>query len=262
MELAQAKEEMLKLNTEESSAAFAAAFADAVGGREQVLVPVHEVEGGFSMELNQHYGDMYVVMFSRRESAVVRPEGGRLITADINSVIDAVYKNPRLAGIAVDPQDAPVYISRKQIDGLTVRKDPRLEERDWGSGVPGYYHQSDLMVIEELTDFALDIVGDYAAKQGYNIIETHSSPVYIPNIVMEKDDVLYYVLVEAAIAPDMPNLRREKGDAMLGYAEKLEAKCLYAPVSIGSRDRERFAQKLALCGDKFFVNFGGFVEMN
>jgi len=258
MTLSQAKKAMLDDGTEESAQAFSAAFADAVGQKTPVLVPVHSVEGGFSIELNSHCGELFAVIFTEREKAVVRPVDGKLITTDINSVIDTVYKNPRLAGIAVDPQNEPVYISRKQIDALTVRRDPRLQERDWGEGIPKSYRQSDLLCIEELTDLAMDIVLQYCVNHGYGVFERHSSPVYIPNLIVEKDGVTYYAVVEAGLAPDIPTLHPEKLKALHSYAEKLNAKCLYAPVGLGSADKERFAERLALCGDRYIVNFGGF----
>ena len=258
MTISEAKKAMLDDGTEASAQAFSAAFADAVAMKTQVNVPVHKVEGGWSVELNSHCGELFAVIFSDRDKALVRPVDGRLISADINSVIDTVYKNPRLAGIAVDPQSEPVYISRKQIDALTVRHDPRLQERDWGEGIPKSYRQSDLLCIEELTDLAMDIVTQYAANHGYAIFERYSSPVYIPNLILEKDGVTYYVAVEAGLAPDIPRLRPDKLKALQDYALALNAKCLYAPVGLGSSDKERFAERLALCGDRYIVNFGGF----
>ena len=257
-----AKNDMIRENSEENAIAFSEAFADLVNRNENVLIPVHEVSGGLSMELNQHYGEMFPVMFSAREKAVVRPDGGKLVETPIQSLIDAVYRNPRLAGIAVDPQDEPVYIKRRQIDGLTCRKDPRLEEKDWGEGVPSHYRQTDLLVIEELTDFAMDIVTQVAERQGYGIFEAHSSPVYIPNLILEKDGEIYFAVVEAAIAPKMPVLAPQKAEALKEYAKKANAKCLYASVGIGSKDQERFAAGLALCGDHFIINFTGFTAVD
>lgn len=258
MTISQAKKAMLELGTEQSAMDFSSAFADAVAAKTVVPIPVHRVEGGFSIELNSHCGELFAVIFSEKEKAVVRPVDGKLIEADINSVIDTVYKNPRLAGIAIDPQNDPVYVSRKQIDALTLRRDPRMEERDWGEGIPAHYRQSDLLCIEELTDLAMDIVLQYCANHGYAVFERHSSPVYIPNLILEKDGVTYFVIVEAALAPEIPQLRPDKLKALKEFADKVNAKCLYAPVGLGSSDKERFAQRLALCGDRYIVNFGGF----
>ena len=259
-EFAAAKKAMLEENTESASIAFSSAFAKAVSENMTVFVPTHKAESGTAIEMNQQYGEMYAVIFSDREYAVIRP-GGQLAEVRLGDVISIVYSNPRLAGIAVDPQGAPIYIKRRQIDALTELKDPRLEKRDWGDGVPPY-DRRDLMVIEELMDLAMDVVSDYAVKRcGYNIIESHSSPVFIPNLILEKDGRLYYAVVEAAIAPAVPQLSDEKLKAMKKYAETMDAKCLYAAVGIGSSDAERFMQRIALCGDSFIPNFTGFKEV-
>lgn len=259
--LSQVKNDMLSLGTENSAIEFSEALTEAVNTGLEVYIPVHRVEGGWCTELNAHCGEIFPVMFSDHEKAVVRPKDGKLIKQDINALIDAVFKNPRLAGFVIDPGPEAVYVNRKQIDALTGRKDPRLAEREWGSGIPVEYSSSDLAVVEELMDIAVDMVSDYALSHGYGIFETHRSPVYIPNLILGKDDKLYFAAIEIAIAPKMPELSAQKAEALRGFAKKANADCLYAAVGIGSADNERFAAGLALCGDKYLVNFSGFTKV-
>ncbi|MCQ2558304.1 MAG: hypothetical protein MJ135_04195 [Oscillospiraceae bacterium] len=260
MTFAEAKKQMLELNTEESSLAFMQALAEAVNLDQTMLIPTHKAPSGQAIELHQQYGEMYAVCFTSRDYAVIRPEG-MLMETGMGKIVDLVYSNPRLAGIVLDPQGAPVYIRRRQIDACSDKKDPRLLPRDWGEGIP-VYDQSDRIVIEELMDFAMDIVQQYAVERyGYSIAESHSSPVFLPNLILEKDGQLYYAAVEAAIAPELPRLHPKKLEALKGFAASMDAKCLYAPVGIGSTDTQRFSERLALCGDSFMVNFNGFQEV-
>lgn len=258
--LIKAKEDMLDSRSPETSKAFAQTFAQFVNRGEWAYIPVEHNKNGYLMKILVYQENHYVVVFldpkqSRSQSTT------NIIWADINKVIDAIYSNPHIDGLVFDPYIAPVYISRKQIDRLTDRKDPRQRKRDWGKGIP-MYTQDDLMVQEELLDFGIQIVAQYGLqKDGYHILESHNGLGFTPNIVAEKEGNTYFVVVDSKIAPRSPTLDENKKVQLTEYAHKLHGKCLYASVQIFSVDDERCAASLALCGDGFYATFKGLEEI-
>jgi len=241
---------------------FGEALHAAVENAEQVIMTGSPAEnGGLKPHMYKGRGQVWAVLYTAPERIKTSPLP-KVITADINKVIDIVYSNPHIAGFVMDPESEPVYVTRRDINANTDRKDPRMEPRDWGDGIPQYTRQ-DLMVIEELMDFAMEEVEEQGLlPAGFEILDANASSLVFPNFVARKDEELYFVLVEVAIAPVMAELNPEKRKAFMHYADQCHAHALYASVGIGSRDMERFSKSLALCGDGFMVNFAGFIDLD
>lgn len=92
----------------------------------------------------------------------------------------------------MDPNCNPVIITRREINGLTSRKDPRLQIKNWGYGIP-FYTEKDLMVEEEILDFGIDIVIDnFVKKNGYEIVEINRGTDGFPNLALTKME--FYIL--------------------------------------------------------------------
>jgi hypothetical protein len=254
--LAIAKRRMIQEVTNIARKDFYELFAGMVENKSWVSAPVNDKQLLILPFRGGYYISIYSDMNNRRPG-----ESRDVITADINIFIDCLFDNPHLLGIVVDPNQDPVLISRKEINGLTIRKDPRLQIKDWGVGIPKYTER-DLMVEEELLDFGIDVIEEhFVNKNGYEILEINRGADGFPNFALRKNGILYLMKVDAAVT-NKPTLTREKREFYVNSCRRFNAKCLYAPLALISSDPERAEAGIALCGDGFHANFTGVEELN
>ena len=134
-------------------------------------------------------------------------------------------------------------------------------EKDWGFGIPNYTRE-DIMTSSELLNFAMQIVFDYELKpSGYEIVASNDDINKTPNFIVKKDGQLFFIVVKAAIAPDMPTLNDDEKRYIKTNANKYDAKVFFAPVGFASTDADRFSKGLALRGDGFYSNYCGLEEI-
>lgn len=127
----------------------------------------------------------------------------------------------------------------------------------WGEGIPEYT-SSDLMDKQEIFEFAAKVIWKEIIKNDFEIVSSTSKMNETPTFVVKVNDKLIFILVEADIAPNIPELSKERRELYIRHAKKFNAKALYASVGIGSADPERFNAGLALKNDKYYVRFNGF----
>ena len=244
----------------ENNKVFADFFRGMVDDNTQVYTTAKPADGGYSIDTTEHAGNVYVAMYSD-SSKVTKPQGSSTCTIGISDLIDSCYANPHIMGIAVNPQEDPVFIQRKDLQILSGKEDPRLKERKWGEGIPEYT-DADLMVAEEALDFAMEVVAAYGLQPGgYELLETNNGLTAFPNFVVRKDGKMYFVSVDVTLAPNVPTLKKEIVPKLIEAAAPYGADILYAPVSFASTDEERAKAGLALVGDEFIGNFPGFMEI-
>lgn len=250
------KKRMCELRTKESINEFYEVFAWLVKEGEWISAPVNNQQ----LVISSFRGGNYIAVYSSMDNRVAG-DSKDVITTDINKFIDVLYANPRLLGIVVDPNKDPFLINRKAIHELTIRKDPRIVVKDWGKGVP-LYTEKDLMVLEELLDFGMQVVEDYyVKKQGFSILEKNYGVSCFPNFALKKGGKVYLVAVDVAVGKRPTYSEREKS-YYISACERFNAKCLYAPVAINSSDEIRASKKLALYGDEYCIDFDGVEELN
>lgn len=127
----------------------------------------------------------------------------------------------------------------------------------WKPGIPKY-KESDLLEGQELLNFVMNAVKQFELDaNGYKILAATDQLGQIPNFVCEKNGKKIFIIVKAAIAPDMPVMSVEEKKHALEHASKFGAECFFAPVGIGSHDSERFEASLALKNDGFYFNYQG-----
>ncbi len=128
----------------------------------------------------------------------------------------------------------------------------------WGDGIP-VYEESDIMTDQDVYEFVMEFLFQKVIKQdGYEIVTSNRDRERMPSFVLKKDNELIFLLVEGGIAPHHPSLSWQRKKAFVEHAVKYHAKCLYAAVSIGATDAERFEAGLALKNDAYYFNFTGF----
>lgn len=139
-----AKDKMIHEESNVARRHFYELFAEMVENRTWVSAPINDKQ----LLVLPFRGGYYISIYSDINKRTLG-ESKDVVTSDINVFIDSLYNNPHLLGIVIDPNQDPVLVSRREINGLTIRKDPRLQIKDWGTGIP-IYSEKDLMVEEEL----------------------------------------------------------------------------------------------------------------
>ncbi len=133
--------------------------------------------------------------------------------------------------------------------------------KDWGRGIPEY-KQEDMMTKEEIHNFAMEIVYKCEIEsKACKILMVKDIVDYFPNFVVEKDNVKLFILVIADVAPNIPQIPQEKKDSFIKYARRYEGKAMFASVSFGACDEERFNRSLMLRGDAFYTRYCGLQEI-
>jgi len=133
--------------------------------------------------------------------------------------------------------------------------------KEWGKGIPTYT-EKDIMSAEEILDFGIQIIIQYALDNGYEIDSYNNRLSVYPNIILRKDKKVYGVLVKTGIAPQNPKMTMQNKFDMIKFERRLKAIPLFASVGIGSTDAERFDKSLALIGDGYYANFVGFENVS
>lgn len=261
MNLTELIKNMHDVPSTENSTAFTQKFKEMVDDNSQVYTAVKQQENGYAIDTAEHVGNVYVIMFSDSGMAKTK-DGSRYATIGVADLIKSCYKNPHIMGVAINPYDTnPIFIQRKDLQVMSGIDDPRLAKRDWGKGIPEYT-DADLMVAEEGIDFAMEVVAAYGLQpEGYELVESNNGLTAFPNFVVTKDNKLYFVAVDASLAPNVPKLDKEVKNKLVQIGKEQGATVLYAPVSFASADEERAAASLALVGDEYIGQFIGFVEL-
>lgn len=220
----------------------------AIDNHEWVYMPIMENNRLFVCD---DHGKLFVALYSGQDSKKIAPD---MVCTDINKVIDAIYNDKNLSGIVFDLEDGPIFIPRGQISSLSSREDPRLQKRDWGSGIPDYTDE-DLMTKDELFNFGLQTLLGILEKEGYEIVDYIDNYRAIPNIRVAKDNKLYVIYMNVGVALESEEIDPETIKNLKKIVEN--GTPMIANVFFGSTDPERFEAKLALVGDGFYCKYTG-----
>ncbi len=197
--------------------------------------------------LVEYNGKIMIAAYSSAESKKIAPD---MICTDINKIIDLMYSDKNIRGIVFDLDDVPIEITRNDISLLSNRKDKRLQQRNWGKGIPKYSNE-DIMTKDELFDFGMDAAIQRIKAEGYSNIHAIFNYRSIVNIVTEKNNETYFICVKTSIAPEIARLDTEESNELKEICKKAKALPLFVPIVIESVDDERFQAQLALIGDDF-----------
>jgi len=201
-------------------------------------------------------GREFIPLFS--DQHLVQAKGNSVIVTSINKIIEPLLQNPKLGGIEINPFVHGLCIETGTLLQMIIggRKHYEEERVDWGKGIPNY-SDDDILDKQSLLDFGIEIFGGYCNNADILDMFCSNDLNACPNVLIKKDGKLAFVLVNAAVAPDMPKLNYEDRKLLIKRAKQFGFDCYYAPVGIGAADPERFDKSLALRGDAFYANFEG-----
>lgn len=226
---------------------------DSVNNGSWLYFPVKQDANGIGTVIVNEHNRLYIAAYATKENLIAKD----MACFDINKVIDALYSTGELSGIVFDPNNEPIFINRDLLSDNTNRKDPRLQQVDWGDGIPNY-KPNDLLTNIEIFDFAMQVLGMYFKQNGYEILNKINFPGAINNYEVEKNGKRYFVVVREYIVGNSPRKITEqerKECVMIGKQHDIIPTVAY--VGFGSNNEKRFKEKLALYGDGYYCNFEG-----
>lgn len=218
--------------------------------------PVNQDGKGVGTVIINHHNRLYIAAYATQEKSISKD----IVCCDINKVVDAVYASGELSGIIFDPNNKPIFINRDVISDHTKRKDPRLQQVDWGEGIPDY-KPNDLLTPIEVFDFAMQVLGMYFRQEGYEILNRINFPGAINNYDVEKDGKRYFVVVREYLYENPRKISEQERQECLRAAKQMGVIPVVAYVGFCSTDETRFNEKLALYGDGYYCNFEGLEEI-
>ena len=222
-----------------------------------VYIPIHSDNNGIHFEIYEHNRRYYAAMLSDNTQFKKNVKFDISIT-DINKLIKLVFTNDGLAGIVINPYTKPIYLHKGfLLKCLLHEKYPEFQiksppPKDWGKGIPAY-NKSDLMSQEEINSFAWNtfINHEVFVKNGDHAIATCDYPGAIPNLIMQLNGNIAFILVKGFLGENEPTITSEELTNLLSLGEEFNAECYFATVGFLSVDPERGERNLALKGDAF-----------
>jgi len=207
---------------------------------------------------------MFVAIYSD-DSEIQSTEDVMML--DINEVMNTVFHNSQIAGIVVDPDTTGLCLEKGFLlkcifhGYLPQTHYPATPPKDWGIGIPEYT-QSDLMSDGELLNFAMHTVLDCEERDhDISVISACDHLNALPNLILEYDGHLAFVVVKGYCAETTPTPSNETLDLLGKYSKCFGAICYYAPVGFGSTDASRFDAWIALKGDGFYAKYTGLTKL-
>lgn len=228
-----------------------------IDNKESVYLPCKKDKTGENISIYNDYGLKYIELYSGKPD---NKDSSEVISTDINKIIDILYENKNLNGIVFDADNDKLEISRGELSDFSNRKDPRLEPRYWEPGIPKY-KDDDLMTEDEIFSMGINTIVRYLIDEEYKILDIINNYRVISNILAVKDNKRYVIDVDVAISPKVPKQDKEDKDKLLKFCKENESSPLYASMSFGAADKERYEKGLALIGDEFYCKFDGIEEI-
>jgi len=229
-----------------------------------MLVPYKPENNGYRNRIVFERGGMFVAIYSD-DSEVQSSEDVMML--DINEVMTTVFHDSQVAGIIIDPNTTGLCLEKGFLlkcifhGYLPQTHYPATPPKDWGIGIPEYT-QSDLMSDGELLNFAIHTVLDCEEKRhDLSIISACDHLNALPNLILEYDGHLAFVIVKGYCAEATPALSNETLNLLRNYSKCFDATCYYAPVGFGSTDASRFDAWIALKGDGFYAKYTGLTKL-
>ncbi len=224
---------------------------------------------GFAITVIKCQGKQFGAMYS--DESEIRSRNSSIVITDINKVLDAVFSNPNLEGIVIDPDTSSLCLVKPFLLmcllhwGYPKTNNGGSPQKDWGVGIPEY-SQDDLMTQGEIQNFAMHTVIDFEQKlkQDCFLISGCDYPGAMPSLIFGKRDGSFlFLYIKGDVAEEEPVLSFDEKRELLVIGEKYNAKCYWAPVGFrSSSDLMRFNACLALRGDGFYCKYEGLRPVN
>lgn len=114
-----------------------------------------------------------------------------------------------------------------------------------------------IMSKEEVHQFGIQIVLEQMEKEGYTIVQCDVSLDVFPQIMAEKDEGRYVILVATEIAPFTGALAGKLRSMIIDFAKEYDAIPCFASVGIAEVDEEHFYKSIARRGKEYRIKYSG-----
>lgn len=264
------KESIQKLK-KSSSAANIQLFADALRKtieNDEWVAMLGKSEGskGYLLDYRIQRGRSYISLFTDSQEIKNKPKSDySLIISGVNKITEPLFQSNGPAGIIINPDTDGFCIDKSFLVKIMLhsqyecQKNPGCPPKDWGLLIPKY-KKKNLMTEEDFLNFGMHtIIENWIEKEGYTVVSANDNLKVCPNLILEKNGRISFVVVKGYCAEKEPQIDDFTKNRVLALGKKYNAACFYAPVGFRSAgDLLRFEQCLALKGDQFYSKFDGF----
>jgi hypothetical protein len=116
----------------------------------------------------------------------------------------------------------------------------------------------EVLSAEALHFLGIKVVYKHLVDNGYEVLNVRREPDVNPQVLAQKGDQKWLVVVKTAVYPHMGVLYPEVADEVLRLAQKRGTGCLFASVGIANANgetEEEMAQPVQ--GGEYYINFKG-----
>lgn len=119
------------------------------------------------------------------------------------------------------------------------------------------------MNFAEQHQFGLRFMYRELLKKGFEILSVEPDLETFPQIVANKNDQLYFIVVQTAVYPEVGDLPTNHQIRLIReHAEKHKAITKFASLGLANANAKSEAEKsLLMKGDEFLVNYSGLKEL-
>ena len=135
-----------------------------------------------------------------------------------------------------------------------------FNSNSWGVGIPHYF-SSDVMTEDDKLNYAIDYIKKTELKNRYIILEENNKLGEIPNLLCEKDEKKYFIVVKCAVMPNVASICFEDKLLAVKQSKEYGAEAYCACVEIGSFDSVRMSHGIALKGDSYHTFYKGLEKL-
>ena len=201
--------------------------------------------------------------FTDESEITVIPENAEVLFANVNTLIDVLYREKDIAGLVFNIESSGFCVSKETMlhfllhSGYPMQDYERLPSLEpIAPGIPENLDEKYLMTDEELTYFAIETVTrqPFIADR-YDVISANSNPEACPNLILQDENRNFsFVVVDGYCSEKEPSLSLKKKEQLLRLGKKFYAHCFYLPVGLASsKDLERFIKRIAIRGDEYYA---------
>lgn len=232
-----------------------------------VPMPIHHDEKGYRLKIIESRGKHYASMCSD-ESEVKKDSEFNIATADINKLIEPVFENEHIDGIAINPYTTSMCLDKEFLLKCVLHaKYPEQKirgsyPRNWGEGIPSY-NNNDLMTQREIQNFALHTVleNDKEIADSFSLVSACDDPSAMPSLILRSGHKFAFVYIKGYASLTEPVLSGLEKTELLALGKKYNAEIYFATVGFLSTDPARFEAELALRGDGFYCKYEGLKQI-
>ena len=185
------------------------------------------------LALTESQNKVYAIMLS--DASEFRKDSGySIVLTDINKLIDAVFSNPDIDGILIDPFSTMLYMDKSFLLKSILHSNSNVETYE---NNPYANIKFENTTYRNLLKFTIHTVLEEECENGYNFVSATDNPDIIPNIILSKDNKVILVHTKPLLESTSVDFTDKEIHTLTSLKNKYNIDVLLAPVEISPANK-------------------------